>query len=104
MRELPKTLLDRHPRIPLGINSAGGSRFSHLFGGVSAECCRTREAEKSDDGYDTGNAQRSPKMEVRAIKVRQLQASRSDRVLLPRSVFAENYVRHIHFRWGHLSR
>jgi len=37
MRELLDTLLDRQPRIALGINPASGSRLRHLFRRVRAE-------------------------------------------------------------------
>lgn len=69
MRELLDTFLDRQPRIPFGIKSAGRSCFSHLLGGIGAESRRRQEGEEGDDDYDTGDVQRSPKMETRAITV-----------------------------------
>jgi hypothetical protein len=66
MRELLDTFLNRHPRIPFGIDSASRSGLCHLFGGISTECCRSEEAEKSDDDYDAGETQRSPNTDLRA--------------------------------------
>src|SRR6478752_1849672 len=78
MRELFNTLLDRSPRIALGIDSSTGSRLGHLFRGVSAECCRGQDAYKGNDSDDRDCAQRPPEMAIR-------EASN------------KNYVRRVHF-------
>src|SRR6476620_8818016 len=78
MPELLNTLLDRHPRIALGIDSSSGSRLGHLFRGVSAECCRGQDAYKGNDSDDRDCAQRPPEMAIR-------EASN------------KNYVRRVHF-------
>src|SRR6478609_4945389 len=83
MRELFNTLLDRHPRIALGIDTPSGSRLGHLFRGVSAECCRRQDAYKGNDSDDRDCAQRPPEMAIRGAS-------------------NKNYVRHVHFRWSHL--
>jgi hypothetical protein len=98
MSELLDTFLDRRPRIPSGINSPGRSRFFHLFGGISAECCRRQEPEKNDDEKNAGDSQRSPNIEIRAPTICSLHASEDDRNFLnSRSGYVEDYVRHIHF-------
>src|SRR6478736_6977839 len=78
MRELFNTLLDRHPRIPLGIDTSSGSRLGHLFRGVGAECCRGQDAYKGNDSDRRDCAQRPPGMAIRGVS-------------------NKNYVRRVHF-------
>src|SRR5258707_12287273 len=52
MSELLDALLDRYPRIPLGIESSSGSRLGHLFRRISPHRCRGQHTEKGDDNYD----------------------------------------------------
>src|SRR4030095_16052599 len=64
MRELFETFLDRQPRIPLGINSAGGSGLRHFFGGVSAGCYRSEPAQKSNQSDCNNSAPGASKLSV----------------------------------------
>ncbi len=56
MAELLDALLDRHPRIALGIDSPSGSRLGHLFRRVGAECCRAQHAHEGNDSDGTDDA------------------------------------------------
>jgi len=98
VRELLDAFLNREPRITLGIDPAAGCRLSHFFGGISPERCGTRETEKSDDDYDTGNTQSAPKAEMRTTRMSWLHTSEAERRLIfSRAAFAGIYIRHVHF-------
>src|SRR5439155_6974568 len=69
MRELLETLLDRHPRIALGIDSSSGSRLGHLLRRVSAKCCRGQHAYNDNHSDGRDRAQRPFNMAIRAKKM-----------------------------------
>src|SRR5882724_6239405 len=71
MPELFDALLDRHPRIALGIDSSSGSRLGHLFRGVSAECRHGQDAYNGNDSDHRDCASRPSKIALRAKKMSQ---------------------------------
>src|SRR5439155_18149503 len=71
MSELLDTLLDRHPRIALRIDTSSGSRLGHLFCGIGAECRHGQDAYKRNDSDHRDCASRPSKIALRAKKMSQ---------------------------------
>src|SRR5436190_3435721 len=65
MPKLLDALLDRHPRIALGINSSSGSGLGQFFRWVSTQPCRRQHTYKTNDSGHRDCAQRPTETAVR---------------------------------------
>src|SRR6266550_6583944 len=79
MSELLNTLLNRQPRIALGIRAAGGPQFGELFRRIGAKRCRRRHAHKRDESDGADRAQRSSEVATRVKGKRRHYILRADR-------------------------
>src|SRR6266545_2572791 len=68
MPELFDALLDRNPRIALGIDSSSGSRLGQLFRRVSTQRCRGKHTYNATDNDDRDCTQRPSEVAIKAQK------------------------------------
>src|SRR6266567_8678227 len=82
MSELLNTLLNRQPRIALGIRAASGPQLGQLFRRVRAQRFRRHHAYKRDESDGADRAQRSSEVATREKGKRRHYILRADRNFL----------------------